>query len=145
MLNWNDSTSVKRGVRTINGRKQVLIQDEIQTQSSIQWRMHTNATVTTDSNSATLTIGDKQMRILVLSPTSGATIGTSPAQRAGGDATPLVPDQPNPDVTVLTINLDAGNQNLQVLFNPQWDGMSESDFKTPPSVALDNWSLDSHN
>ncbi|KAJ8509422.1 hypothetical protein ONZ45_g8412 [Pleurotus djamor] len=142
---YGQATSVKRGVRTINGRKQVLIQDEIQTQSSIQWRMHTNATVTTDSNSATLTIGDKQMKVLVLSPTSGATISTSPAQRAGGDPTPLVPDQPNPDVTVLTINLDAGNQNLQVLFNPQWDGMSESDFKTPPSVALDNWSLDSHN
>lgn len=43
-------TNIKRGVRFLRGRKEVLIQDEI-TNSSLrsQWRMHTNATITYSS------------------------------------------------------------------------------------------------
>ncbi|KAJ7071186.1 hypothetical protein C8F01DRAFT_943564, partial [Mycena amicta] len=37
-----NASSVKRGVRLLNGRRQVLIQDEIK---STGWRMHTDATV----------------------------------------------------------------------------------------------------
>ncbi|KAG5644525.1 hypothetical protein DXG03_008267 [Asterophora parasitica] len=139
-------SSVKRGVRLLNGRKQVLIQDEIASQQEVQWRMHTNATVSiADSGtSATLTIGDKKLEVALLSPPDGAKFTTSDAVRFLSDPTPPVADQPNPGVTVLIISLPAGTYNLQVLFNPQWSGSSASDFVTPPSVPLDNWSLDSH-
>lgn len=138
-------TSVKRGVRTLNGRKQVLIQDEIAAQGSIQWRMQTNATVSVDSggSSATLTLDGKTMKVSILSPSSGASFTTSDAVRFPTDPTPPVPDQENPGVTVLIIALDAGTYNLQVLFNPQWD--SSTKFVTPSSVDLANWSLTSHN
>ncbi|KAI0048326.1 heparinase II/III family protein [Auriscalpium vulgare] len=142
-------TSFSRGVRTINARKQVLIQDDINAQGTIMWRMHTNATVTIDSSgtSATLALDGQTMVVQILNAPSGATFTTGPASRLDGD--PALPtgqsDQPNPGVTVLIINLPAGTYSLQVLFNPQWSGMQASDFKTPSSVPLSGWSLTSHN
>ncbi|KAI0830525.1 chondroitin AC/alginate lyase [Trametes gibbosa] len=140
-------TSWKRGIRLLNSRRQVLIQDEINASQSVMWRMHTNATVTTDGTSAKLQIGDKTMQMSILNAPSGATFTTGPAQRLSTDP-PLIDnqvDQPNPGVTVVMISLPAGEYSLQVLFNPQWDGMSASDFVTPASVAIDSWSLTSHN
>jgi len=139
-------TSVKRGVRLLNSRRQVLIQDEINSQNSVQWRMHTNATVNPSSDtSVALTLDGQTMQVSMVSPPSGAKFSTSKAERFSTDVTPPVPDQPNLGVTVLIISLPAGTYNLQVLFNPQWNGMSSSDFVTPPTVALDSWSLTSHN
>ncbi|KAI0361394.1 hypothetical protein OH77DRAFT_1443806 [Trametes cingulata] len=140
-------TSWKRGVRLLNGRKQVLIQDDITASQSIMWRMHTNATVDASGTSATLTIGDKKMQMKILNAPQGASFSTGPAQRLSSDP-PLIDnqvDQPNPGVTVVMINLPAGQYSLQVLMNPQWDGMSASDFVTPPSVGIDSWTLTSHN
>ena len=131
----------------LNGRKQVLLQDDIDSQGDIMWRMHTNATVQISGTSATLTIGDKKLQMTILNPPDGVTMTQGPAQRLSTDP-PLIDnqvDQPNPGVTVVMINLPAGQYSLQVLFNPQWDGMSASDFVTPPSVPIDNWSLTSHN
>ncbi|KZV66524.1 heparinase II III family protein [Peniophora sp. CONT] len=144
-----NSTQLKRGIRTINARKQVLLQDEITATTSFEWRMHTNATVAIDSagTTATLTLEGKTMIIKLISPSSGASFTTQKAERLSTD--PQLPagmtDQSNDGVTVLTVALDAGTYNLQVLFNPQWDGMSDSDFVTPPSVALDSWTTTSHN
>ncbi|KIJ46453.1 hypothetical protein M422DRAFT_46181 [Sphaerobolus stellatus SS14] len=143
---YNETTSVKRGIRLINGRKQVLLQDDINTSAAVQWRMHTNATVTLNGNSATLKLGGKEMTVQILSP-ANAVFSVQDAVRLPND--PALPsgasDQDNPGVTVLTIALDAGENSIQVLFNPQWPGMSASSFKTPPSVGLDSWTLTSHN
>jgi hypothetical protein len=131
----------------LNKRRQVLIQDDITTTQPLQWRMHTNATVTTNGPSATLTIDGQTLTMQILNPPSGAAFGVADAVRFDDD--PALPagqsDQENPGVTVVTIDLPAGTYSLQVLFNPQWPGMSASDFKTPGSVSLDSWSLDSHN
>ncbi|KAJ7582584.1 chondroitin AC/alginate lyase [Mycena floridula] len=141
---YSSASSVHRGVRTLNGRKQVLIQDEITATAGIQWRMHTNATIALNGASATLTLDNQTMKISILSPAS-ATFGRSDAVRSPSD--PPLPaggsDQDNPGVSVLTIALDAGTYNLQVLFNPQWS--DSTTFVTPPSVDLANWSLTSHN
>ena len=132
----------------LNGRKQILIQDDITSTGSMMWRMHTNATVNVDSSgtSATLTIGSQTLIMQILNPTSDMKISTMDAVRFSTD--PQLPtgvtDQPNPGVKVVTINMDAGTKSLQVLFNPQWPGMSASDFKTPPSVPVGQWTLRSH-
>jgi hypothetical protein len=143
-----NSSSVKRGVRTINNRKQVLVQDEITTSTAFQWRMHTNASITLDSagTTATLSRDGQKMEVKLLSPTSGVAFTTQAATRLGSD--PPLPtgqnDQSNDGVTVLTVAFTAGGTyTLAVLFNPQWSGMSSSDFTTPSIVALDNWSTSS--
>ncbi|KAI0689871.1 chondroitin AC/alginate lyase [Cytidiella melzeri] len=146
---YNDTTSFKRGIRMINGRKQVLLQDDITASQPIMWRMHTNATVNVDPSgtSATLTIGNDTLVMQVLNPTSGVTISVGSATRFPNDP-PLpdgVSDPLNPGVFVVSISLDPGTYSLQVLFNPQWPGMQSSDFKQPPSVAIDSWTLTSHN
>lgn len=135
--------SFKRGVRLLNARQQVLIQDDITASSAIEWRMHTNATVTVSGQSATLTIGDQTLMLTVLNAPD-AQISTGPATRYPTDPAPPAPDQPNPGVTVVSIKLAAGTHSLQVLLNPQWPGMQSSSFQTPPSVPIDNWSLTSH-
>ncbi|PFH54816.1 hypothetical protein AMATHDRAFT_72577 [Amanita thiersii Skay4041] len=142
---YSEATSIKRGIRLLNGRRQVLLQDEINSQGSVQWRMHTNATVTTDGATATLKIDDKTMKVSLLDPPSGAAFSTTKAVRFDSDPTPPAPDQENPTVTVLFIELPAGTYSLQVLFSPQWGGMAESDFVTPSFVSLDKWTLTSHN
>jgi hypothetical protein len=108
--------------------------------------MQTNATVTIDtgSNSAKLELDGQTMDLIIVNPPTGVTIGKTTATRLSTDPTPPAPDPVNPGVTVVTISLPAGTYNLQVLFNPHWPGMSTSDFVTPPSVALDQWSLTSH-
>jgi hypothetical protein len=133
----------------INGRKQVLLQDDINAQADIQWRAHTNATVTIDSSgtTATLTLGGKTLQVQLVQPPPGAKFTKQDATRLSTD--PALPsgasDQPNPGVTVLTVALPQGSYTLQMLFNPQWDGMAASAFVTPPTVAVNNWSLTSHN
>ena len=147
MLNMDCRTSFKRGVRMINGRKQVLLQDDINAQGSIMWRMHTNATVSVSGTQITLELDGQKLIMEVLNAPSGLSIGTSAAERFSDD--PALPagqsDQANPGVTVVTMDLPAGSYTLQVLFNPQWQGMSSSDFVSPASVALSDWSLTSHN
>jgi hypothetical protein len=138
-------TSVKRGVRLLNGRRQVLIQDEIDAQADVMWRMHTNATVTPNGQSAELKIDNQFMQVSLLEAPSGASFSSGPAVRLSTDPAPPVPDQPNVGVSVLSISLPAGTYTLQVLFNPQWSGMKSSDFVTPPSIPLDSWNLTSHN
>jgi hypothetical protein len=130
----------------INGRKQVLLQDEITASANVQWRLHTNATVNVDSSgtSATFTIGNETMTMQILNPASGMKINTGPDQRLASDVTPPEPDQPN-NTTLVTIDgMPGGTYQIEVLFTPQWPGVSTSEYVTPSSVALDNWSLTSH-
>ncbi|KAH7067840.1 chondroitin AC/alginate lyase [Auriculariales sp. MPI-PUGE-AT-0066] len=116
---YDGGATVKRGVRLFNGRKQVLIQDEIDSAGqSILWRAHTNATVDPSGTTAT---------------PQGASF-TAPKLHTT--------DQENPGVTVLMIALEAGQHTIQVLFAPEWSDGSK--FDAPPSVPLDNWTLDSH-
>ena len=109
--------------------------------------MHTNATVTVNGASATLELDSQTMTVTLLNPPAGAAFSTSAAVRLPNSAEPApgIPDQENPGVTVLTLQLPAGTYTLPILFNPQWPGMSASDFVTPTVVALDSWSLTSHN
>ncbi|KAI0756806.1 chondroitin AC/alginate lyase [Daedaleopsis nitida] len=144
---YSNVNSFKRGIRLINGRKQVLLQDDIDASGTVMWRMHTNATVSTSGTSATLQIDDKTLQMSILNAPDGASFSTGEAKRFDDD--PALPqgntDQSNDGVTVVMISLPAGQYSLQVLFNPQWNGMSSSDFKTPGAVSIDNWSLTSHN
>jgi hypothetical protein len=137
----------------LNGRKQILVQDDISgvaAGTNIQWRAHTNATVATDGTTATLTLNGKTLQASILNAPSGVSFSTMAA-------TPMTQDPPiptgeyaenpsNEGVTVLVIETEGGSDlSLQVLLNPQWDGMAASDFVSPPSVPVSEWSVTSHN
>ena len=153
---WTDLTSVyggtdiKRGMRLINGRRQVLIQDEITGSSnSAQWRMHTNATIALGNGNrqATMTLNGATMIASILDSAPSATFGTAQPTPTGSVTSPPSGESnsPNPGVTVLTVDIPAGSTTLEVLFNPQYDGMAASAYATPSSVPLSSWSLTSHN
>lgn len=143
--------ATRRGIRFVNDRQQVLLQDEVDVPSGgVQWRMHTNATVTTSNGNmtATLELGGEKMEVLLTVSQGAAVFTTAEAVRYSSD--PALPsdaasqDQPNPGVTVLVIDLTTtGNTTVQVLFNPQT--ANAASFVTPPTVALADWSLTSHN
>lgn len=144
---------MRRGIRFLNGRRQILIQDDISgiaSGTNLQWRAHTNATVQADGTTATLTMPNgKSLQASILNAPSGVSFSTMAAETMPQD-----PPQPtseyeipnNDGVTVLVISTEQGGDfSLQVLLNPQWDGLSSSDYVTPPNVAIDQWSVTSHN
>lgn len=148
---YNTTQSVVRGMRLLNGRKQMLIQDEISgANEDVQWRMHTNATISYSDNNRTaeLELGGEKLQVQILSPDDAAFETLQPVRYSSDPSVPggdLSSDLPNPGVSVLAMTLESpGDVNIQVLFNPQWDGMKSSDFVTPSTVSLSDWSLRSH-
>jgi len=139
----------------LNGRKQILVQDDISgvaAGTNIQWRAHTNATnIALDGTTATLTLNGKALQASILNAPSGVVFSTMTADPMPQD--PPIPtgneyavNPSNEGVTVLVIETEGGSDlSLQVLLNPQWDGMASSDFVSPPSVAVSDWSVTSHN
>jgi hypothetical protein len=53
-------------------------------------------------------------------------------------------DMPNPNVTVLSIQIPAGNTTLAVRFVPQWDTRDVGMAAVPPVLALQSWEVRSH-
>lgn len=121
---YGQSTNgVVRGIRFLNGRRQILVQDEIASSSSItsvEWRVQTNGTVTLsdDKKTATLTISKvtdpnawggaqplvanldekRTMVVKILNPTDGAfTTNGPPAKRIYGTDPNTQPNQYGPD------------------------------------------------
>jgi len=139
--------NVKRGIRFLPGRRQVLLQDElVGITDASQWRVQTNATISIDSTGriATLALGGQNLVAQILSP-DGVTFQDLPSTRTA-NAPPIDPgmaDMDNLGARVLAIDLPTGDNTVQVLFNPQWDDFTN--FQTPPTVALADWSLTSHN
>ncbi|ORX35954.1 chondroitin AC/alginate lyase [Kockovaella imperatae] len=151
---YNSSSSVKRGIRYFNSRKQILIQDEITgvpSGTDIQWRANTNATVTTNGGTATLVLdGQTAIATIVQGPSGAAFSTASPVPFSTDPPMPAsdgyAGDPGNPGVTVLVVDQpNGGDLNLTIAINPQWPGMQSSDYLTPPNVPLDEWSLTSHN
>lgn len=144
------TSATSRAIRMINGRKQILIQDEMNVPSvGVQWRMHTNATIVLSNNgkTATMSLGGQTLIATLQSPSTASFAVGQPVRLATDPALPTnaaSQDQPNPGVSVLTITLGAGQQTISVLFNPQWPGMAASAFVTPASVPISGWTLTSH-
>ncbi|KAK4047892.1 hypothetical protein OIV83_005074 [Microbotryomycetes sp. JL201] len=143
----NETSSAKRAIRLLNGRRQVLIRDELSTTASAAWRMHTNATVTLSSNNqvATLELGGQKLVASLRQPSNGQFSTAEPVRLSTDPALPSGQvDQPNPGVTVLVVQVEAGTNVIEVLFNPQWPGFSSNSFVDPPDVSIADWSLTSH-
>ncbi|ORY74548.1 chondroitin AC/alginate lyase [Leucosporidium creatinivorum] len=152
MTTYNNETEAggaKRAIRFINGRRQVLIRDEITSTASLQWRMQTNATITMSNNNqtATLTLNDEILIASLRQPSNGAfftqaavAASTDHALASGSENE----NQPNPGVTVLTVACEAGTNTIEVLFNPQWPDFNANSYVDPPDVTIDNWTLTSH-
>lgn len=101
------ASSVKRGIALIDGRSQVLVQDEIEAPhpSEIWWFMHTRANVSLDGDGSTAILeqGGKRLAVRVLSP-EGAAFTVMPAA-------PL-PTSPNPSVQA--VNHDVRKLAIQL-------------------------------
>ncbi|CAD6884356.1 unnamed protein product [Tilletia controversa] len=171
------SGSLVRGIRFLNGRRQILVQDDIASTvtGDIEWRVQTNASVAISSDGLTATLQQKTItganagydikadldkvetvKVTILSPAGAkfaAAIASSKnflyqkddVSMAQSNNT-IVGNMGDAHATVLSIKLQGGSQqSVQVLWQPQWAVLSAADTKTPPQVALSDWSLTSHN
>ncbi|TIB34567.1 hypothetical protein E3P84_01741 [Wallemia ichthyophaga] len=147
--------SVKRGLRLLNKRRQILLQDDIDTDAQMQWRIQTNATISLNGQSADLELNGEKMTVRITNPSyTDLEFGQEKAEPDSSDELPengegenaAIPnvDSHGNETNVLTIDIPAGSYSLQISFEPQWDGMSSDDFQTPKNVAIDDWSLRSH-
>lgn len=116
---------VRRGLKLTSGRRQVLVQDEIEARdpTEVWWFMHTRADVevSDDGRSATLRRGGETLRARLLSPSAG--------RFTVRPAAPL-PPSPDPEgqaknegVRKLSIHVTGvAEARIAVLLTPQWSG-----------------------
>ena len=71
-------STARRGMRLLNSRQQVLVQDEIETSETSQWRMHTNATISYSSGNrvANLALGGQTMTVTIMDSAPDLTFET---------------------------------------------------------------------
>lgn len=75
-------SDIKRGMRLLNQRRQILIQDEFTgTAATAEWRMQTNATISysSDKRTANLELGGQKMSVQILSSAPNLTFNTQQA------------------------------------------------------------------
>lgn len=106
---------VLRGVMLLNGRKQVLVQDEIDADppADITWTMHTRASATVAGAQAVLQQADRQLRVRVLEPLDAVLrvddVNLAPPQKPTTGVRKLVLQPPSPLKTT----------RIAVLFTPE--------------------------
>jgi len=126
------AAKVWRGVGLVNGRRSVLIQDEIETAGvvDIVWSMHTRASVQVSGRRATLTEGAVHLLAEILEPED--------AEFTVASAKAPAPQNPNKGVRKLLIRLPSvtGRVRVVVLLKPYVSG--PSDFR-PVVRPLSAW------
>ncbi|TNJ62242.1 hypothetical protein FE784_31655 [Paenibacillus hemerocallicola] len=136
-------TDWQRGVKLLDNRSQILIQDELTASDPVEswWFMHTRADIEIgpDGRSALLKIGNERMLARIVSPDPDPVFTVM-------DAVPLW-SSPNPagqtansSLRKLTVQLDAANQAaLSVLFTPVRDGIPTA--AAPAFQPLNAWGI----
>ncbi|MEI7828221.1 MAG: heparinase II/III family protein [Prolixibacteraceae bacterium] len=111
------ASSVQRGMKVVDGRKSVLIQDEfvLSKSAAIVWGMTTDATIQLiSSKEAELTLSGKKLTARILSP-SNAVFSIESAQQ-------LAPQKLNTGVSRLMVKTPAttGSVTYSIVLAPQW-------------------------
>lgn len=126
---YKTASRVQRGVALLDPQH-VLIQDEIRTEQplEVQWGMHTHAEVRLQGATATLRLGNKEMRLSALSPSGG--------DWSVKDCDPEPPQRPLPNTRRLafTLKVQPPGARLQMVFTPQ-----RASGAKPPAAGLDEW------
>jgi hypothetical protein len=128
------TTSARRGVASIAGRKALLVQDEfaLKMPAPITWGMTTDAEITVnEARNATLVQDGKRLHARILSPDNG-TFSSESAEQAE-------PQNPNKGVRrlIATVPAGANEVTISILLSPEWPG--EAELPLPLVRPLDQW------
>ncbi|GKT61408.1 hypothetical protein ColTof3_08747 [Colletotrichum tofieldiae] len=140
-----NGTTFHRGLRMLNERKQVLVQDEIGTAPlGCLWRMHTNASISyaKDQRTAHLELNNKTLDVVLQSPINATFQTLEPVSLGGSRVMGSLKDMPNSGVSVLAIEILSANSTVAVIFSPRWTEDWEA--QMPEIVPLKEWTLTSH-
>jgi len=128
------ASSVQRGMKVVDGRKSILIQDEfvLAKSAAIAWGMTTDATIQLiNTKQAELTLGGKKLTARILAPSTAAFSIESALQSA--------PQKTNIGVSRLMAKTAAttGNVTFTILLAPQWTGVQSG--YSSAVVPLSKW------
>jgi hypothetical protein len=128
------ASSAKRGIKMMDNRKVILIQDEfvLSKSADISWGMTTDATIEIiNPQKAVLTLGSQKMTAKILSPAN--------AVFTSGSAVQSAPQKQNNGVQRLfaTTPATTGSVTISVLLSPNWSGL-ENIF-LPAVTPLTEW------
>jgi hypothetical protein len=117
------ASSAQRGMKVVDNRKSILIQDEfVLTKSAeVVWGMTTDASIQIiNPKQAELTLGGQKMTAKILSPANAVFAVESASQ--------LAPQKLNTGISRLLAKVTAttGNVTVSVLLAPQWPGSTNS-------------------
>jgi len=133
--------SAKRGVALLNGRRQVLVQDEVQSNEPVEawWFMHTKADVQigADASTAVLRQNGKRLQAKLLTPVS-AQFTVKKARPLLGSPDPKKQNK-NKGIRKLSIHFeDMTDQRIAVLLTPLQEGQQAPE-PLPTVQALEAW------
>jgi len=140
-----DATTVRRGIRTLDQRRQVLVQDDVQLKAlgEVWWFLHTRATVepAADGRSVLLRRDNERLWARIVSP-QGARFTVMEAGPLPTSPDPAGQEQ-NADLRKLAIRLTGvGTTRLAVQLVPLAPGAAVPTGSTPPTlVPLQDWRL----
>lgn len=117
------ASSAQRGMKVVDSRKSILIQDEftLARSAEVVWGVTTDATIQIiNPKQAELTLGGQKMTAKILSPAN--------ASFAVESASQLAPQKLNTGVNRLLakVPLTTGNVTVSVLLAPQWPGSTSN-------------------
>jgi len=144
--NISGVTKVQRGIQLLNGRKEVLVQDEIVTPgvSTVWWYAHFQSTstppqISADGKSVLLTSGSERLWGKIVS--GGGVWTVRPASALIQTNNPAVADTPNTGKNKLAVQLTGvTNTTLAVWFVPLAPGENPP-VTTPAITTLSSWDL----
>ena len=132
----NRVRSWRRGVSLVSGRRDVLLQDEIELTrpGSVRWRMHTRADIEVNATGAQLTLTGRRLRLVILEGEGIIEVIEPEPALSVTDA----PQSGEPGVRVLQVRAeDVLGLRLAVLLTP-----ADATTGFPlPIVPLENWTL----
>lgn len=127
------ASRVRRGVALVDERRSLLVQDEFEAPSPVEyiWQMHTRARIEADGAEASLTLNGKTVTARILEP-----VGASFADES---ATPPPPQNQNQGIRKLTVRLPGHvtAARVVVLLTPRKAGQTAA--TTVPLQPLDAW------
>jgi hypothetical protein len=129
----NFVSSAKRGVKMMDNRKMILVQDEfvMTNPAEIMWGMTTDASIEiAESHKAILTIGTQKLTAIILSPSNAVFITGSAEQTA--------PQKLNTGVKRLLAKIPAssGNVTVSILLSPNWSGVENTIIPETKTLSL---------
>ena len=145
----NDNQDIKRGIRLIDSKKRMILQDEIHlsAESDLYWMVHTDAKISIDSSGKKATLTkfvdnvEKKLEIKIISSQEDESVKFSTMKQVpiNSELLTLGNNSEGKNKEKLVIHLEKCKDiTLSVLFTPIYENDNEN-YESTEVISLNNW------